>query len=282
MQKTRASATIPPMIRIALIRDVFFEDTAASRLEARLQEAKALGAAIAVLPELPLNPWSAATREMREDDAEELGGPRYVLQQTLAAKVGIGIVGGAIVRDSGGVRRNTSLIFSAEGTLVGTYAKCHIPAEPGFRESDHYEPGETFAQPFNGLGVPMGVQICSDANRPQGTQSLAALGAELVVVPRATELATWHRWAPVLRGSALTCCCYIASVNRPAPEQGVLIGGPSYAVAPDGEVLLETNDVVAVFDVDRTSMSRIREEYPGYIAVRSDLYEAAWRRIGEL
>jgi predicted amidohydrolase len=278
-QKMAVPATIPPMIHIALIRDVFFDAEGPARLEARLEEAKARGAVIAILPELPLNPWSAATSEPIDDDAEDVGGPRAQVQQRLASTVGIGLVGGAIVRDSAGVRRNTALVFDRRGTLLSTYAKCHIPAEPGFRESDHYAPGESFATPIDGLGVPLGVQICSDANRPQGIQALSALGAELVVVPRATEVATWHRWAPVLRASALTSCCYVASVNRPEPEHGVLLGGPSYAVAPDGEVLVETDDAVAVFGVDRGAMERFRTEYPGYIAVRSDLYEASWRAV---
>lgn len=267
------------MILIALIRDVFFDADGPARLEARLNEATSRGASLAVLPELPLNPWSAATSEPSFGDAEDVGGARACVQQRLAAKVGIGLVGGAIVRDSAGVRRNTALIFDRRGTLLSTYAKCHIPAEPGFRESDHYAPGESFATPIDGLGVPLGVQICSDANRPQGTQALAALGAEVVVVPRATERASWHRWAPVLRASALTSCCYVASVNRPEPEHGVLLGGPSYAVAPDGEVLLETDDAVAIFGVDQAAMKRFRSEYPGYIAVRSDLYEASWRAV---
>lgn len=270
------------MTRVALVSEVFFDGSGAARLEARLREAKDRGCSLAVLPELPLNPWSAATASPRDDDAESIDGARSTLQRDLAGTVGIGLVGGAIIVGDDGVRRNTALVIGSDGSLLGTYAKCHIPAEPGFRESDHYEPGVDYAVPIDGLGVPLGVQICSDANRPQGTQALAALGAELVVVPRASELETWHRWEPVLRASALTSCCYVASVNRPAPEQGILLGGPSFAVGPDGEVLLETTEPIGVFEVDHGARSRFKREYPGYIAVREALYEAAWRRVREL
>ncbi len=267
------------MTCIALIRRIFTEDPDGSQLTHSLAEAKSLGASIAVLPELPLNTWSAATRECCSEDAESLDGERVTRQSRAAESVGIGLVGGAIIRDDNEIRRNTALVFGPDGTLLDTYAKCHIPDEPGFRESDHYEPGASFARPVAGLDVPLGIQICSDANRPQGAQVLASLGAELIVVPRATEAATWHRWKPVLQASALTCCCYVASVNRPAPENGVLIGGPSFAVDPEGKVLVESEDDIAVFEVDRSLMPKYRSTYPGYIAVRSDLYAKAWSEV---
>ena len=62
------------------------------------------------------------------------------------------------------------------------------------------------------------------------------------------------------------------SVNRPAPEEGVLIGGPSIAVAPDGEVLMETTDPVAIVSIDRSVVHQARRDYPGYLAIPSDLY----------
>ena len=267
------------MTCIALIRDVYYDDAGGERLRDHLSAARKGGAELAVLPEIPLNSWAPATTSLCQDDAEPLGGSRFTLQSDAAREVGIGLVGGAIVTGVDGRRRNTALVFSAEGALLGTYAKCHIPEEPGFHESHHYDPGEEFATTIAGLAIPLGVQICSDANRPQGTQVLAALGAELVVVPRSTESATWHRWRPVMVSSAITCCCYVATVNRPAPEQGVLIGGPSFAVAPDGTVLLETEDTIGFFDADRTAMSAFKGAYPGYIAVRPDLYLDAWRKV---
>ena len=268
-----------PMTRIALIRKVFHADPDGALLRQSLVEAKELGASIAVLPELPLNAWSPASRVPCEEDAELISGARVRKQSHAAASVGIGLVGGAIIRDDTGIRRNTALVFGPDGTLLDTYAKCHIPDEPGFRESDHYDAGASFARPVHGLELPIGIQICSDANRPQGTQVLASLGAELVVVPRATEEATWHRWKPVLQASALTCCCYVASVNRPSPENGVLIGGPSFAVDPTGKILIESEEDITVFDVDRSSMDTHRSMYPGYISVRSDLYADAWSEV---
>ena len=45
---------------------------------------------------------------------------------------------------------------------------------------------------------------------------------------------------------ARTSACYVLSVNRPEAEDGVLIGGPSIAVDPFGQVMVETTDPIAV------------------------------------
>ena len=57
-------------LRVALISEVFFDETAGERLLALLQEARRQGAELAVLPEIPLNPWSPAPTSANDDDAE--------------------------------------------------------------------------------------------------------------------------------------------------------------------------------------------------------------------
>ena len=264
---------------IALISEVFHETDGAERLRARLAEARDAGAELAVLPELPLNPWSPATQEPRDDDAEEIGGPRTRLQRDAAREARIGLVGGIIARDATGRRASTALVIDASGEIVATYEKLHLPEEPGFWETSHYEPGRIVPCPIGGFRMPLGVQICSDVNRPQGSHLLGAQGAEVIVCPRATERATWERWRVVLRANALTSAAFVLSVNRPGAEQGVEIGGPSFAVGPDDELLVETTETLAVVTLDRSSVERARGRYPGYLAIRSDIYAPAWQEI---
>ena len=264
---------------IALISEVFWQEDGSKRLLKRLFEARDMGAQVAVIPELAMNPWSPSTKTPKDSDAEPPGGPRSQLQMEAARKAGIALIGGAILRDAQGARFNTALVIDSSGSLVGSWEKAHIPDEPGFWEADHYKPGRDGLEPLDGLGFPFGVQICSDANRPQGTQLLAAAGAECVLVPRASESATWNRWRPVLIANALTSCCWVATVNRPAPEEGVLLGGPSFAVDPNGEVLVESTDPVCTFTYDPARLSKHRSSYPGYLSMRSDLYASAWAAI---
>lgn len=267
-------------ITVGLITDVFFDDNPAQRLMDRLGEAKAMGADFAILPEIPVNPWSPATQDASDDDAEEPGGPRHAMQADAAREVGIGLIGGVIQRlPETGERYNTALVFDGQGTLLGIHQKWHIPEEPGFWETSHYSPGINPPGIIEGLGVPIGVQICSDLNRPEGVHIQAALGAELIINPRSTEEATYWKWKPVFQADAVTSCVYLVSVNRPRPELGVGIGGPSLAIEPHGKVLLETTDPVSVVTIDRQVVRDRRIEYPGYLPVRADLYAKAWSAI---
>lgn len=267
-------------LTVALVSDTFFDHDPAARLRARLDEARAKGAALVVLPEIPLNPWSPATKTAREDDAEAPEGPRHQMLAEAAREAGIGIVGGAIVVDpASGRRHNTALVFDARGALVTSYRKVILPEEEGFWETSHYEPGDALSPVLDAFGLRVGLQICSDMNRPEGAHLLGARGAEAILNPRATEAATFDRWRPVLLANALTSCAYVLSVNRPREEQGVKLGGPSFAVAPTGEILCETTDPVAVVTLDRALVQHARTRYPGYLATRADLYAEAWARV---
>ena len=111
------------------------------------------------------------------------------------------------------------------------------------------------------------------------THLLGAEGAMAAIIPRASEERTYQRWKLVFRANALTSCLYVLSVNRPAPEEGVLIGGPSIAVDPGGNVMLETTDTIGLVTVDAAVVRKARADYPGYLPVRAALYADAWREI---
>jgi predicted amidohydrolase len=69
------------------------------------------------------------------------------------------------------------------------------------------------------------------------------------------------------------------SVNRTDSDSVVPIGGPSVAIAPDGEVMVETTDPVACVTLSGKAVEAARREYPGYLPVRADLYARAWAGI---
>lgn len=266
-------------LTVALISEVFWEPDGAQRLRERLLEAADRGADLAVLPEIPLNPWRPATKEAHDDDAERMDGPRSTTQREAAKEAGIGLVGGIIHRAEDGRRTSRALVIDSTGEVRATYEKLHLPEEPGFWETSHYEPGTEAPHRIDAFGVPIGVQICSDNNRPEGTHLLGAQGAMAVLVPRASEEKTYQRWKTVFRSNALTGCLYVLSVNRPDPEEGVLIGGPSVAVDPTGFARLETTDRLALVTLDATVVTDARRNYPGYLPVRARLYADAWADV---
>jgi predicted amidohydrolase len=266
-------------LTLAVVQDLFVGEGGADRLQRRLREARGAGASLALLPELPLDPWYPARREPREEAAEPPGGRRERLLAEAARRGGIGLLGGAIVRDPASGRRfNRALLFDAAGSLVAGYDKLHLPAEEGFWESDHYEPGEEPPARIDGFAMPLGIQICSDLNRPQGTQLLSALGAEVILSPRATPPESYARWLLVARANAITSSVYLVSINRPS-EPGLPVGGGSFVVAPNGEVLLESSDAVSIVELRHSVVEQARHDYPGYLAVRSGLYAKAWSRV---
>jgi predicted amidohydrolase len=264
-------------LTVALISEVFWQPDGPARLIHVLGQAAEQGAELALLPELPLNPWRPATKVAVEDDAEDEGGRRTQLMAEAAEVTGVGLVGGIIHRDPAtGRRTSRALLLDGRGRIVARYEKLHLPEEPGFWETSHYEPGTTPPQAVDHFPLSVGLQICSDINRPQGSHLLGAQGAEAMLAPRATEQRTYERWRIVFRANALTACAYVLSVNRPAPEDGVLIGGPSIAVDPHGDVIVETTDRLAVVTLEREVIRQARVSYPGYLPVRAALYARAW------
>lgn len=265
-------------LNVAAIHEVFHGDGVAGRLREALVRARDAGAELALLPELPLDPWIPATRRPRDSDAEPAAGPRHEVLARAASEAGIGVLGGAIVVDRG-VRFNRALLFDEAGELVAHYDKLHVPSEEGFWESDHYVQGDELTPPSDRFGLRVGLQICSDMQRPQCVTALAAMGAEVILAPRATPRTSHERWRTVLRAAAIAGACYVASINRPQPEGAAPIGSPSMVVAPDGEVLAENEDPLTVVALDRHTVERARRDYPGYLDVRADLYAANWRSM---
>jgi predicted amidohydrolase len=194
--------------------------------------------------------------------------------------MGVAVLGGAIIRDPDtGVRHNTALLYDASGSCLARYKKIHLPAEEGFWETSHYEPGHEPPTVVSGLPMKVGFQVCSDVNRTTGFQLLGAMGAEVVLVPRCTPPQTYERWKLVLRANAVTSGCYVISSNRPAPTPDGLIGGASIAISPTSEVLLETTDRLGVVTLSRQVLHAARAAYPGYLKVYPELYARGWRGV---
>ena len=267
-------------LTLAIITEVFPDPPAWELLPGVLTEAGALGADLAVLPEIPLNPWSPASKAPLDEDAEAVDGPRQMALASAASLSGVAVLGGAIIRDPDtGVRHNTALLYDGSGSCLARYKKVHLPSEEGFWETSHYEPGHEPPTVVSGLPMKIGFQVCSDVNRTTGFQLLGAMGAEVVLVPRCTPPQTYERWKLVLRANAVTSGCFVVSSTRPAPTPNGLIGGPSIAISPTSEVLLETSDRLSVVTLSKSVLEEARADYPGYLETYPELYARAWKAV---
>ena len=270
-------------LQVALITELFFDDPTGEPLQRALGDAQSRGADLALLPEIPLNRWSPASKQAIDEDAEEPDGWRQTLMAEAAKSVGIGLVGGAIIRDPDtGIRYNTALLYDGKGVCHARYRKVHLPEEEGYWETSHYMPGTEPPQAISDtFSLTVGLQICSDVNRPQGFQILSSGGAEVVFAPRATPPETYERWRLILRANAIMSGAYVLSTNRPRPEGGAPIGGPSLAIDPFGHVMIETSDPIALVKLERSMVEQASRDYPGYLDRFPDVYAKGWLKLTE-
>jgi predicted amidohydrolase/uncharacterized protein (DUF952 family) len=248
-----------------------------SGLSPQAAQLRELQADLVVLPELGFQPWYPARREpVALDDA------LLVRQAELARTSSKAILGGGVVLSENGQRLNQACLFDREGQLRLRYAKLHLPQEEGFWEADHYAPGQEPPWVCDALGLPLGVQLCSDIQRPFGATFLQAQGVAAILVPRATESGTYSRWRPIFQAVARLCGCYVLSVNRPGPEGGVPLGGPSLVVDPSGEVVAESTDQALLVTLEVQRVTQAQADYPGYLSSPAPVYAAAWSQLASL
>ena len=106
-------------LTVALVSEVFWQPDGIGRLGETLDQCVERGADLAVLPEIPLNPWRPATKVPNDEDAEPMDGPRASAMAAAARAAGIGLVEVIIHRDPASGRRTSRvLVFDRSGSLA--------------------------------------------------------------------------------------------------------------------------------------------------------------------
>lgn len=72
------------------------------------------------------------------------------------------------------------------------------------------------------------------------------------------------------------------SVPRPQPEFGVPLGGPSFAIAPTGNVLVESTEPIALVTIERNVIEEARQRYPGYLPTRAEVYVEGSKSVARI
>ena len=52
-------------------------------------------------------------------------------------------------------------------------------------------------------------------------------------------------------------------------------------VGPSGEVVVETIETLAIARLERSAVEAARAHYPGYVAVRAEVYAAGWAALAD-
>jgi predicted amidohydrolase len=262
-----------------------------------VRAAAAAGARLVVLPEkwLALGDgpalWPAA---------QSIGGEIVRELQELARELQIDLVAGSLselpgalaphhdflARAAGGPEHrlfNTSLLIHPDGTIAAEYRKVHLfDADVGgarYRESDAEQPGDQAVVAPLGTdpAIQLGMSICFDLRFPDYYGALAALGANVFVIPSAfTDVTTRAHWETLVRARAIEQGAFVIAANQVGEHpDGRRTGGQSLIVDPWGNVLAKASGAapdLIITELDLMHVTEAREALPVRRLRRPDVY----------
>lgn len=167
---------------------------------------------------------------------------------------------------------NSLVVIDADGEILGTYRKTHIPDGPGYNEKFYFSPGDTGFKVFKTKYGTIGIGICWDQWFPETARSLALMGAELIFYPTAIgsepskpEYDSRDHWQRVMQGHSAANIVPVIASNRVGTEHiqdsQITFYGSSFITNEFGEKVVEANReeetvLTATFDLDKIAEER--------------------------
>jgi N-carbamoylputrescine amidase len=283
------------VVPIALIQLAISEDPRENlaRALARVEEAAISGARLVCLPEL----FRARYFCQREDPthfalAETVPGPSTEALAELAAARGVAIVAPLFERRAEGLYHNTAAVIDADGRLVGTYRKMHIPDDPLYYEKYYFTPGDLGFPCFQTAPAQIGALVCWDQWFPEAARLTALAGAQILFYPtaigwqfdegEAVDSAQHDAWETVQRGHAIANGVFVAATNRVGREGEIRFWGQSFVADPFGRVLARASadaEETLLVECDLDAIGRVRRDWPFLRDRRVDAYADLERRF---
>lgn len=244
-------------MRVALVQtDLVWEKPADNhrRADRWLREAAALGARLAVLPEMFTCGFSMRAGALAEPD----DGPTLAWMREAASGLGLWVLGGVPERSPEGPR-NRAVLVSPEGA-VQRYTKLHPFSFAG--EDAHYRPGQDLVS-WQVEDLRVTPFICYDLRFPEVFRAMADVTDLYVVIANWPERRRAH-WQTLLRARAIENQAFVAGVNRVGDADGLHYAGDSALISPWGETLVGAaeHEAVLVADVDAEAIRQARASFP--------------------
>lgn len=257
-----------------------------------IYEAAERGAQVVCLQELFHLPYFCTRQDTRLFDlAEPIPGQTTEMLCEVAEELNIVLIAPVFERRMAGVFYNSAAIIDADGTLLGTYRKKHIPQDPGFEEKFYFTPGDGDYPVWETAAGKLGVLICWDQWYPEAARLTALAGAEILFYPTAIgwlpeekdELgASQHTaWETVQRGHAVANGAYVAAINRSGREGDTEFWGQSFVANPYSEIIKKANptdDEVLIAQCDLSLLEEFRRIWPFFRDRRIDTYSSLTKR----
>ena len=292
--------TAPPQLTLALVQTscsgVPSENLA--KALARVGEAARGGAHIVCLQELFRTVYFC---QVEAHDcfhlAEPIPGPSTDALCAAAREHGVVIVASLFEKRAPGLYHNTAVVIDADGTLLGSYRKMHIPDDPLFLEKFYFAPGDLGFRAWETRFGKIGVCVCWDQWFPEAARLTALQGAQILFYPTAIG---WHpaekarygerqhdAWETIQRSHAIANGCYVAAVNRvgheaPAGGPGIEFWGQSFVADPAGRILARASaerEEILFAEVDLAAIDRQRVHWPFLRDRRVDAYQGITQRF---
>ncbi len=237
-----------------------------------LEQAKAAGVELAVLPEYFCSMGRSDRDKLVIAETPGLGTVQDFLADT-ARELGLWLVGGTIPMATDDPQRaaNASLVYSPKGKPVARYDKIHLFRYNNGRErydeaavlSAGEQPTAFDLTDRDGHSWRVGMSVCYDLRFPELYRLLAA---DVLLVPAAfTHTTGQAHWEVLLRARAIENQAYlIASAQGGTHENGRQTWGQSMVIDPWGTVLGQhaVGPGVVVCDIDLTHLQAVRRQLP--------------------
>lgn len=181
---------------------------------------------------------------------------------------------------------NSVVIADADGEILGTYRKSHIPDGPGYQEKYYFRPGDTGFKAWTTRHGRIGVGICWDQWYPECARAMALQGAEVLFYPTAIgsepydgALDTHARWQRAMQGHAVSNAIPVVAANRIGLEENAgekqRFYGHSFIADHTGELVESFGDKdegVLVHTFDLAGIESYRADWGFFRDRRTDLY----------
>ena len=217
--------------------------------------------------------------------AESIPGPSTKIFSELAQKLSIVIVLPLFEKRTQGIYHNTAVIIDADGSIVGSYRKMHIPDDPYFYEKFYFTPGDTGFKSFSTCYGRIGILICWDQWFPEAARLTAMSGAEILFCPTAIGYQSKDAlelnkqtaaWETVHKAHAISNGVFIGAANRVGREDDLTFWGSSFACNPFGETLAKAsnkNPENLIIKCDLSEIEKTRLDWPFLRDRRVDAYQ---------
>ena len=255
--------------------------------EKLIREAAGRGAQIILIQELFETPYFCKDHIPRHLElAKPLEGhPAVEHFRSLAHELKV-VLPVSVFEQAGKAFYNSMVMVDADGSVLGSYRKSHIPEGPGYHEKFYFSPGDSGFKVFDTAYAKLGVAICWDQWFPEAARCMALMGAEVLMYPTAIgsepqddSIDSSGHWQRIMQGHAAANIMPLVASNRIGTEKGekytMTFYGSSFIASHTGEKVAEADRatesvLTAEFDLDE--VRRYRQAWGVFRDRRPDLY----------